>query len=122
MTFSELEYDYLIDITREQTVVNIISLLKTIELCEDVISARLEDYVYNDNDYAIRIITINPQPKNEYIIWYRYIDKIKEDVLLVGIRDDNINYSIEMRKYMKPGEYHIFSKREIEFFYNNTEE
>lgn len=122
MTFSELEYDYLIDITREQTVVNIISLLKTIELCEDVISARLEDYVYNDNDYAIRIITINPQPKNEYIIWYRYIDKIKEDVLLVGIRDDNINYSIEMRKYMEPGEVHIFSNREIEFFYNNTEE
>ena len=122
MTFSELEYDYLIDITREQTVVNIISLLKTIELCEDVISARLEDYVYNDNDYAIRIITINPQPKNEYIIWYRYIDKIKEDVLLVGIRDDNINYSIEMRRYMKPGEVHIFSNRETKFFYNNKKE
>lgn len=116
MKFSELENDYLIDITREQTVVNIISLLKTIELCEDVISARLEDYVYNDNDYAIRIITINPRPENKYIIWYRYIDRVKEDVLLVGIRNNYINYSIEMRKYMKPGEYHIFSKRETEFF------
>ena len=44
MTFSELEHDYLIDITREQVIVNVISLLRTIESCEDVIKARIEEY------------------------------------------------------------------------------
>ena len=29
MKFSELEHDYLIDITREQVIVNVISLLRT---------------------------------------------------------------------------------------------
>ena len=56
MTFSELEHDYLIDITREQVVVNVISLLRTIESCEDVIKARIEDYRYDNNDYAIKRI------------------------------------------------------------------
>lgn len=117
MTFSELEHDYLIDITREQVIVNVISLLRTIESCEDVIKARIEDYRYDSNDYAIKIATTNRRPKNEYIIWYRYIDMAKEDVLLVGIRDYDINYSIEMRKYMKPGKIHIFSKKEEEFLF-----
>ena len=70
MTFSELEHDYLIDITREQVIVNVISLLRTIESCEDVIKARIEDYRYDSNDYAIKIATTNRRPKNEYIIWY----------------------------------------------------
>ena len=110
MNFSELEHDYLIDITREQVVVNVISLLRTIESCEDVIKARIEDYRYDSNDYAIKIATTNRRPKNEYIIWYRYIDNINEDIFLVGIRDYDINYSIEMRRYMKPGKEHTFNK------------
>ena len=117
MTFSELEHDYLIDITREQVIVNVISLLRTIESCEDVIKARIEDYRYDSNDYAIKIATTNRQPKNEYIIWYRYIDDINEDILLVGIRDYDINYSIEMRKYMEPGKEHTFNKREMRFIF-----
>ena len=81
MTFSELEHDYLIDITREQVIVNVISLLRTIESCEDVIKARIEDYKYDSNDYAIKIATTNRRPKNEYIIWYRYIDDINEELI-----------------------------------------
>ena len=117
MTFSELEHDYLIDITREQVVVNVISLLRTIESCEDVIKARIEDYRYDSNDYAIKIATTNRRPKNEYIIWYRYINDINEDILLVGIRDYDINYSIEMRRYMEPGKEHTFNKREMRFIF-----
>ena len=117
MTFSELEHDYLIDITREQVIVNVISLLRTIESCEDVIKARIEDYKYDSNDYAIKIATTNKQNKNEYIIWYRYIDDINEDILLVGIRDYDINYSIEMRRYMEPEKEHTINKREMKFIF-----
>ena len=44
-------------------------------------------------------------------------DYINEDILLVGIRDYDINYSIEMRRYMEPGKEHTFNKREMRFIF-----
>lgn len=115
MTFSELENNYLIEMTKELTVMNIISLINTIKECSDVKGVKLENYVYNDNDYALNVYTSRPGPKKEMLIWYRYLDTISEDVILVGIRDFDINYSVEVRKYVDIGAKHIFSEREREY-------
>ena len=49
------------------------------------------------------------------LIWYRYLDTISEDIILVGIRDYNINYSVEVRKYVDTGAKHVFSEREKKY-------
>ena len=115
MTFSELENNYLIEMTKELTVVNIISLINTIKECSDVNEVKLENYVYNDNDYALNVYTSIPGPRREMLIWYRYLDTMSEDIVLVGIRDYNINYSVEVRKYVEIGAKHIFSERERKY-------
>lgn len=115
MKFSELENDYLIEMTKELTVMNIISLINTIKECSDVKGVKLENYVYSDNDYALNVYTSRPGPKREMLIWYRYLDTISEDIILVGIRDYSINYSVEVRKYVDTGAKHIFSEREREY-------
>ena len=115
MTFSELENNYLIEMTKELAVVNIISLINTIKECSDVNEVKLENYVYSDNDYALNIYTSRRSPKKEMLIWYRYLDTISEDIILVGIRDNSINYSVEVRKYVDIGAKHIFSEREKKY-------
>ena len=49
------------------------------------------------------------------LIWYRYLDETSEDIILIGIRDYNINYSVEVRKYVEKGAKHVFSEREREY-------
>ena len=115
MTFSELENDYLIEMTKEFATVNIISLINTIKECSDVKRVKLENYVYNDNDYALTVYTTKTGPRKEMLIWYRYIDETSEDIVLVGIRDNCVTYSIEVRKYLEEGARHIFSEREKEY-------
>ena len=115
MTFSELENNYLIEMTKELTVMNIISLINTIKECSDVNEVKLENYVYSDNDYALNIYTSRRSPKKEMLIWYRYLDTVSEDIVLVGIRDSYINYSVEVRKYVDIGAKHIFSEREKKY-------
>ena len=115
MTFSELENDYLIDMAKKRVIVNIISLINTIKECSDVNEIRLEDYTYYDNDYALYVYTSRPKPKNKMIIWYRYIDETSEDIVLIGIRDSQINYSVEVRLYSEIGVEHIFSEREKKY-------
>ena len=115
MTFSELENNYLIEMAKERAVVNIISLINTIKECSDVNGVKLESYVYSDNDYALNVYTSRPGPKGEMLIWYRYLDTISEDIILVGIRDNSINYSVEVRKYVDIGAKHIFSEREKKY-------
>ena len=115
MTFSELENDYLIDMAKKRVIVNIISLINTIKECSDVNEIRLEDYTYYDNDYALYVYTSRPKPKNKMIIWYRYIDETSEDIVLIGIRDSQINYSVEVRLYSEIGAKHIFSEREKKY-------
>lgn len=115
MTFSELENNYLIEMAKEFATVNIISLINTIKQCSDVKGVKLENYVYNDNDYALNVYTSRPGPKREMLIWYRYLDTMSEDIILIGIRDYNINYSVEVRKYVEKGAKHVFSEREREY-------
>ena len=115
MTFSELENNYLIEMTKEFAVINIISLINTIKECSDVNEVKLENYVYSDNDYALNVYTSRRSPKKEMLIWYRYLDTMSEDIVLVGIRDSYINYSVEVRKYVDTGAKHIFSEREREY-------
>lgn len=115
MTFSELENDYLIEMTKEFATVNIISLINTIKQCSDVKEVKLENYVYNDNDYALNVYTSKPFPKKEMLIWYRYLDTISEDIVLIGIRDSYINYSVEVRQYVETGAKHVFSEREKKY-------
>ena len=115
MTFSELENNYLIEMTKEFAVVNIISLINTIKECSDVNEVKLENYVYSDNDYALNVYTSRRSPKKEMLIWYRYLDTMSEDIILIGIRDYNINYSVEVRKYVEKGAKHVFSEREREY-------
>ena len=115
MTFSELENNYLIEMTKEFAVINIISLINTIKECSDVNEVKLENYVYSDNDYALNVYTSRRSPKKEMLIWYRYLDTMSEDIVLVGIRDSYINYSVEVRKYVEKGAKHVFSEREREY-------
>ena len=115
MTFSELENNYLIEMTKERAVVNIISLINTIKECSDVNEVKLENYVYSDNDYALNVYTSRRSPKKEMLIWYRYLDAVSEDIVLVGIRDSYINYSVEVRKSLEKGAKHVFSEREREY-------
>ena len=115
MTFSELENDYLIEMTKELVVVNIISLINTIKECSDVNEVKLENYVYSDNDYALNVYTSRRSPKKEMLIWYRYLDTMSEDIVLVGIRDSYINYSVEVRKSLEIGAKHIFTEREKKY-------
>ena len=115
MTFSELENNYLIEMAKERAVVNIISLINTIKECSDVNEVKLENYVYNDNDYALNVYTSRRSPKKEMLIWYRYLDTMSEDIVLVGIRDSYINYSVEVRKSLEIGAKHIFSEREKKY-------
>ena len=115
MTFSELENNYLIEMTKEFAVVNIISLINTIKECSDVNEVKLENYVYSDNDYALNVYTSRRSPKKEMLIWYRYLDTMSEDIVLVGIRDSYINYSVEVRKSLEIGDKHIFSEREKKY-------
>ena len=115
MTFSELENNYLIEMAKERAVVNIISLINTIKECSDVNEVKLENYVYSDNDYALNVYTSRRSPKKEMLIWYRYLDTISEDIILVGIRDNSINYSVEVRQYVETGAKHIFSEREKKY-------
>ena len=115
MTFSELENNYLIEMTKEFAVINIISLINTIKECSDVNEVKLENYVYSDNDYALNVYTSRRSPKKEMLIWYRYLDTMSEDIVLVGIRDSYINYSVEVRKSLEIGGKHVFSKREREY-------
>ena len=115
MKFSELENNYLIEMTKELAVFNIISLINTIKECSDVKGVKLESCVYSDNDYALNIYTSRPGPKREMLIWYRYLDTMSEDIILIGIRDYNINYSVEVRKYVDIGAKHIFTEREKKY-------
>ena len=115
MTFSELENNYLIEMAKERAVMNIISLINTIKECSDVNEVKLENYVYNDNDYALNVYTSRRSPKKEMLIWYRYLDTMSEDIVLVGIRDSYINYSVEVRKSLEIGAKHIFSEREKKY-------
>ena len=115
MTFSELENNYLIEMTKEFAVVNIISLINTIKECSDVNEVKLENYVYSDNDYALNVYTSRRSPKKEMLIWYRYLDTMSEDIVLVGIRDSYINYSVEVRKSLEIGAKHIFTEREKKY-------
>ena len=115
MTFSELENNYLIEMAKERAVMNIISLINTIKECSDVNEVKLENYVYNDNDYALNVYTSRRYPKKEMLIWYRYLDTMSEDIVLVGIRDSYINYSVEVRKSLEIGAKHIFSEREKKY-------
>lgn len=115
MTFSELENNYLIEMTKEFAVINIISLINTIKECSDVNEVKLENYVYSDNDYALNVYTSRRSPKKEMLIWYRYLDTMSEDIVLVGIRDSYINYSVEVRKSLEIGAKHIFSEREKKY-------
>ena len=115
MKFSELENDYLIEMTKELTVFNIISLINTIKECSDVNEVKLENYVYSDNDYALNVYTSRRSPKKEMLIWYRYLDAVSEDIVLVGIRDSYINYSVEVRKSLETGAKHIFTEREKKY-------
>ena len=115
MTFSELENNYLIEMAKERAVVNIISLINTIKECSDVNEVKLENYVYSDNDYALNVYTSRRSPKKEMLIWYRYLDTMSEDIVLVGIRDSYINYSVEVRKSLEVGAKHIFSEREKKY-------
>ena len=115
MTFSELENNYLIEMTKEFAVVNIISLINTIKECSDVNEVKLENYVYSDNDYALNVYTSRRSPKKKMLIWYRYLDAVSEDIVLVGIRDSYINYSVEVRKSLEIGAKHIFTEREKKY-------
>ena len=115
MTFSELENNYLIEMAKEQAVMNIISLINTIKECSDVNEVKLENYVYSDNDYALNVYTSRRSPKKKMLIWYRYLDTMSEDIVLVGIRDSYINYSVEVRKSLEIGAKHIFSEREKKY-------
>ena len=115
MTFSELENNYLIEMTKEFATVNIISLINTIKECSDVNEVKLENYVYSDNDYALNVYTSRRSPKKEMLIWYRYLDAVSEDIVLVGIRDSYINYSVEVRKSLEIGAKHIFTEREKKY-------
>ena len=115
MTFSELENNYLIEMTKEFAVINIISLINTIKECSDVNEVKLENYVYSDNDYALNVYTSRRSPKKEMLIWYRYLDTVSEDKVLVGIRDSYIKYSVEERKSLEIGAKHIFSEREKKY-------
>lgn len=115
MTFSELENNYLIEMAKERAVVNIISLINTIKECSDVNEVKLENYVYSDNDYALNVYTSRRSPKKEMLIWYRYLDTMSEDIVLVGIRDSYINYSVEVRKSLEIGAKHIFTEREKKY-------
>ena len=115
MTFSELENNYLIEMTKELVVVNIISLINTIKECSDVNRIRLESYAYSENDYALTVYTSRPVPKKEMLIWYRYLDETSEDIVLIGIRDSRADYSVEVRAHSEVGAKHIFSERERKY-------
>ena len=115
MTFSELENNYLIEMAKERAVVNIISLINTIKECSDVNEVRLENYSYSENDYALNVYTSRPVPKKEMLIWYRYLDETSEDIVLIGIRDSYVQYSVEVRVHSKIGAKHIFSERERKY-------
>ena len=111
----EKENNYLREITKEFAVINIIRLINTIKECSDVNEVKLENYVYSDNDYALNVYTSRRSPKKEMLIWYRYLDTMSEDIVLVGIRDSYINYSVEVRKSLEIGAKHIFSEREKKY-------
>ena len=114
MKFKELVENVLVELTREHTPMNIISLINTIEECKDVKKVCIDKTCYDKiyNNYSIDI-RLNDDDKDyyDYTIWYRYIDT-STTILITGIRDRNCNYYIYVFENAPKGHHHRFTKNE----------
>ena len=114
MKFKELVEDILIESTREYTPMNIISLINTIKECKDIKKVCIDPNYYDStyNNYAIDIKLIKGNKYyQDYIIWYRYIDK-NTTILITGIRDRHYYYCVEVSKDVPKGYRHKFTENE----------
>ena len=91
MRFIDLVDDYLKDYTNEMVRLNIISLIETIKLCEDVENVTIDNYVYSNNKYAMNIYDRDIiRGYQRYVIWYIYKND-NYDIQIISIYEDYNN-------------------------------
>ena len=91
MRFIDLVDDYLKDYTNEMVKLNIISLIETIKLCEDVENVTIDNYEYSNNKYAMNIYDGDIiRGYQRYVIWYIYKDE-NYDIQIFGIYENYNN-------------------------------
>lgn len=88
MRFIDLVDDYLKDYTNEMVKLNIISLIETIKLCEDVENVTIDNYEYSNNKYAMNIYDGDIiRGYQRYVIWYIYKND-NYDIQIISIYED----------------------------------
>ena len=91
MRFIDLVDDYLKDYTNEMVRLNIISLIETIKLCEDIENVTIDNYVYSNNKYAMNIYDGDIiRGYQRYVIWYIYKND-NYDIQIISIYEDYNN-------------------------------
>ena len=88
MKFIDLVDNYLRDYINESVTLNIISLIKTIKLCEDIENVTIDNYVYSNNKYAMNIYDGDIiRGYQRYVIWYIYKND-NYDIQIISIYED----------------------------------
>ena len=116
MKFTDLIDNYLRDYINESVTLNIISLIKTIKLCEDIENVTIDNYVYSNNKYAMNIYDGDIiRGYQRYVIWYIYKNK-DYDIQMCSIYEDYYNDSLAGNNNDDiMGVRHNFKELEIEY-------
>lgn len=119
MKFTDLIDNYLRDYINESVILNIISLIKTIKLCEDIKNVTIDNYVYSNNKYAMNIYDGDIiRGCQRYVIWYIYKDD-NYDIQIIAIYKDYNNEWLAGNPYdyeeVVVGVKHKFKELEIEY-------
>ena len=91
MKFTDLIDNYLRDYINESVTLNIISLIKTIKLCEDIENVTIDNYIYSNNKYAMNIYDGDIiKGYQRYVIWYIYKND-NYDIQIISIHEGYYN-------------------------------
>ena len=91
MKFTDLIDNYLKDYVDEKVKLNIISLIKTIKECEDVENVTIDNYEYSNRKYAMNIYDGRIiRGGQKYVIWYIYKDE-NYDIRIISIYEEDGN-------------------------------
>ena len=117
MKFTDLIDNYLRDYINESVTLNIISLIKTIKLCEDIENVTIDNYVYSNNKYAMNIYDGDIiRGYQRYVIWYIYKND-NYDIQIISIYEEDTNGWLVGNIYdnNEVGLKHKFKELEIEY-------
>ena len=117
MKFTDLIDNYLKDYVDEKIKLNVISLIKTIKECEDIENVTIDYYVYSNNKYAMNIYDGRiSKGSQKYVIWYIYKDE-NYDIRIISIYEEGTNGWLVGNIYdnNEVGLKHKFKELEIEY-------